>query len=387
MSFQATDKILQSSSEQHVQDSPTRQRIVGIDVARALAIMGMTCIHIFIVVSMFGIESRLIDGLLPVLSGRPATMFMILAGIGISLRCCNKLVDELQAVSSSLRRRGAFFLFVGLLNLVWWDGDILRVYGIGYFVASFFVRATNRILLGMAVSFIVIFLFMLGIFDFERNWNFENLEYQNIWTIQGAFANIFFNGFRAVFPWVGLLFFGMWIGRLDLLDRRVSRKAITLGLAVWAFAEISSAAIVSNVASAYPNLDPELIIALFGTDSLPALPLFLLSSCGLVIAIAFALFQICERWRYNRAITWVAAAGRMAFTWYIVHIAFVLGVAGYCIEIGPISPAAGFVVAAGFCLIMVVVSNWYLKKYASGPLEWLMRRVTDNRAKTDSNKD
>ena len=354
-------------------------RVFGIDVARAVAITGMACIHFLIIVEMFGIESATITQILRLLSGRPATMFMILAGVGIGLRCLDRDRDKTHDISRSLRRRGMFFLLVGMLNVLWWDGDILRVYGVSYLVASFCLQSSNRRILIFALSAVFIFLGLLAIFDFEQNWDFANLSYKNIWTLQGALLNLFFIGFRAVFPWIGLMFLGIWIGRRDLRDRRLANGAIVIGLVIWALAEITSTILVKKMLNAYPELDREIVIALVGTESLPALPLFLLSSGGMMVATIFVCVQICERYRESKMVEWLAAAGRMAFTWYILHIAFVLGFAGICIAFGPLPAVYGPVVSGGFVVLILVVSSWYLKKYKVGPLEWVLRRIADGK--------
>ncbi len=361
-------------------DDRSRQRLLGIDVARAVAIGGMACIHFLIIVTMFGRESALNEQLLKWLSGRPATMFMILAGIGISLRCNHRAAHELRNVRGSLRRRGAFFLVVGLLNVLWWDGDILRVYGIGYIVASFFIQSSGRVLFIMAASCVATFLALFAVLDFERNWDFATLSYQNIWTIQGATLNLFFNGFRAVFPWMGLLFFGMWIGRRDMRDLKLARTAILVGLVIWVLAETTSMLLISEMSKAYPKLDREIVIALVGTESVPALPLFLLSSCGFVVAVVFGLIQVCEKFCDRKIVGWLAASGRMAFTWYILHIGLVLGFAACCVAMGPVPAVYGMVVTVAFMVGMTLVSNWYLRRYRFGPLEWVLRRVADGKA-------
>jgi len=382
------DMLPSSTTNEGVTESPetaslvdrSQRRLLGIDVARAMAIGGMACIHFLIIVTMLSHESEINDQVLKWLSGRPATMFMILAGIGISLRCHHRATSELRDVSGSLRRRGVFFFVVGLLNVLWWDGDILRVYGIGYIVASFFIQSSGRMLLVMAASSVATFMALFAVFDFERNWDFATLSYQNIWTIQGATLNIFFNGFRAVFPWMGLLFFGMWIGRRDLRDRKLARTAIVAGLVIWGLAETASMLLVTELSKAYPKLEREIVVALVGTESLPALPLFLLSSCGIVTAVVFGLIQVCEKFRERKIVVQLAAPGRMAFTWYILHIGLVLGFAVSCVAIGDVPAVYGMIVTLAFVLGMILVSNWYLSSHRFGPLEWFLRRVADGNA-------
>src|SRR5436305_972421 len=72
-------------------------RILGYDVARALAIAGMVLVHFCLVMSTSrGAPSgvaRFIDGL----DGRPAAIFVILAGIGLSLRAGSARAVDLSS--------------------------------------------------------------------------------------------------------------------------------------------------------------------------------------------------------------------------------------------------------------------------------------------------
>jgi uncharacterized membrane protein len=92
-------------------------RLIGIDVARSLAIGGMALVHFVMVLSSNRIDEGTFSWLYERLAGRPAMVFMILAGIGISLRFRN-VSDETVAKSkkSSLFRRGWFFLAVGFFS-------------------------------------------------------------------------------------------------------------------------------------------------------------------------------------------------------------------------------------------------------------------------------
>ena len=58
--------------------------------------------------------------------------------------------------------------------------------------------------------------------DYGKNWDWETMTYHRLWTPGRAVRNLFYDGFRSVFPWTGLLFYGIWLGRLDLRDRAVN---------------------------------------------------------------------------------------------------------------------------------------------------------------------
>jgi uncharacterized protein len=104
----------------------------------------------------------------------------------------------------------------------------------------------------------------------------------------GVFRNIFYDGFRSVFPWTGLLFYGMWLGRLDLRDRTANNRVMVAALVTLVSIEVASRLLLAYFRAHPGEMDAETIQALFGTVSMPPLPLFLLSSVSastLVIAL------------------------------------------------------------------------------------------------------
>lgn len=350
-------------------------RLLGMDVARAIAIGGMALVHF-----AMGLSSHMMDGstwewFFNRLAGRPATVFMVLSGIGISLRFVNKTdVRERSLIRKGLVRRGCFFLVAGFLNLVLWPGDILRVYGIAYLFAAIFAFTDSKRLLAYSVAVVAFFTSLFFFVDFATNWDFETLEYANLWTFQGGMMNLIYNGFRAVLPWIGIMFFGMWIGRFDLRSSKVRRALMACGLIAWVSAETLSFLVVKAALPFVSLDDAEAIVAIFGTESLPPMPLFLASSTGLAIFVITGCIHLCESWRSE---WWMplANSGQLAFTWYIAHIFLVIAAVVAIDMQGNVSLPAAYLVSGGFFVVMCLVSYFYRKRYRHGPLEWALRRV------------
>src|SRR5262249_47600065 len=194
-------------------------RIEGFDLARALAILGMVIVHFSFVMHDDDLPPGPLDTIVELLDGRAAAVFVILAGIGVSLLSRRAVADpDPQALAETrrtLRRRGLVLLVVGFVNLTIFTGDILRVYGISLFVAAELLTATNRRLLDTALSCEIVFLVLFLTIDYSSHWNWDTLEYRRLWTPGGIVRNLFYDGFRSIFPWTGLLLFGMWLGRFD----------------------------------------------------------------------------------------------------------------------------------------------------------------------------
>lgn len=358
--------------------SSERSRIQGYDVARALAILAMIVVHFSLVMAADQQHPFWLANVLEIFDGRATAAFVILAGIGITLSTSKavqsgnlELVDEARR---RLFRRGLVLLILGFLNLAIWPGDILRIYGISLMLATRAITASSRGLLLAAAMFEVGFIVVLCGSDFGKNWDFHTMTYHGLWTRDGIIRNLFFDGFRSVFPWSGVLLFGIWLGRLDLRNTALNLRVLVIATATLVLAELIS---ISSVAylQAHPGaLDGETITALFGTKSMPALPLFLMSSLGAAVALIAICVRLTERfpgWGWFPLV----ATGQMALTWYFTHIIFGLGtiVALDLVTTQPLVVAAGsgllfFVAAAG-------VSVAWKARFQFGPLEGLMRMV------------
>ena len=123
-----------------------------------------------------------------------------------------------------------------------------------------------------------------------------------------------------------------------------------------------------------PESERETLLALVGTDSLPPMPMFLLSSIGFSIALIATCIHLCELLP-SRFWTPLANAGQLAFSWYILHIILVIA-AGVLTDFdGDVSMLVSYLVSASFFLVMCVTSVLYRLWFRHGPLEWGLRTL------------
>jgi len=359
-------------------------RIIGLDLARSLAILGMCVVHFTLVMSSACTEPAWLVNLLALLDGRAAALFVVLAGIGVSLRSqrARQADDQhlLTMLRRSLCRRGVLLLFLGFLNLLIWQGDILRVYGVSMFIAAALLGASDRLLLLTAMAFIAGFLALFVGIDYSMNWDWESLTYHGLWQPQGLARNLFYDGFRSVFPWTGLFLLGMWLGHRDWSDLTFRRRILIFALIMNLATEGLSRGLISYFTANPSGMDAQTIRALFGTESIPPLPLFLCTAVSFAIVIIACCLWIAERFAAAWLIRALAATGQMALTWYISHI--VLGL-GFVVLWGWTEDQPLFVsisAAFGFFSLSMLVSHAWRSMGRPGPLEWLLRRITDQRA-------
>jgi uncharacterized protein len=114
--------------------------------------------------------------------------------------------------------------------------------------------------------------------------------------------------------------------------------------------------------------------ALFGTQSMPALPLFLLAAGGTAVFVIAACVRILDVWP-GRGWNPLIATGQMALTWYLVHIVLGLGtIVALGLESSTTLPVATLT-GVGFYATAALVSWLWKLRFRHGALEWLMRKV------------
>lgn len=106
-------------------------RIIGFDLARAYAILGMYIVNFNLVFSLTN-ESD-IGQFLQLFNGNSAALFVSLSGMGVALlsNSKGKLPAQRRRIRGIIIKRSWFLVGAGLLLSTWWPADILHFYG-GY---------------------------------------------------------------------------------------------------------------------------------------------------------------------------------------------------------------------------------------------------------------
>ena len=184
------------------------ERILGYDVARSLAMLGMIVVHFGLVMAADATRPAWSAMIMHLLDGRAAATFVVLAGVGLTLTVPpGGRRPTIPARSPRCGRRSSaaacFLLAMGFVNLVIWPGDILRVYGVSLIVAAGLITASDRRLLVVAFGFILGFLILLLVVDYETNWDWSTLTYHGLWTLRARSATSSTTAFAACSPGPG----------------------------------------------------------------------------------------------------------------------------------------------------------------------------------------
>ncbi|WP_110182778.1 heparan-alpha-glucosaminide N-acetyltransferase domain-containing protein [Nocardioides solisilvae] len=219
-----------------------RPRLVGIDVARALALLGMVATHV--------LEPRTPSGDLAfaqaVAGGRASALFAVLAGLSIALTTGRRRPPrgrERVAASVGLVVRAGLVALVGLAlaDLDSGIAVILTYYGLLFVCALPFLGLGARPLLAWAAAWAVlapVASHLLRPLAPERGWSSPSFD--QLAEPGPLLAELFLTGYYPVLPWVAYLLAGMALGRADLGRRRVAASVAAAGALLATVAAVAS---------------------------------------------------------------------------------------------------------------------------------------------------
>ncbi len=356
------------------------RRIIGYDLARALAVFGMVAVNFKIAMGAGQGEPAWLVKLMGVFEGRAAALFVVLAGVGLSLLSRTGRVQNDRARLARDRRallKRALFLFaVGLLYTPIWPADILHFYGVYIALAAFLLAAPTGRLWLIAGSLAMAFCALLLAFDYERGWDWTTLSYKGFWTPAGMVRHLFFNGFHPVVPWMAFLVLGMILGRQDMASPTTRRRVFLWGAGAAVMAELLSALLVNGLAMGASPEDRQLIAAVFGTEPMPPTPLYLIAAGGAACAVTAAAVAVGERFGRSVWVRPLVSTGQLALTLYVAHVVLGMGVLETIGRLENQTPAFSAMASAVFCAVSVAFAHAWRSRFRRGPLEAAMRALT-----------
>lgn len=339
------------------------RRLNGLDAARALAIIGMLAVNV-------GPRKEDDQTALAVLlydlpHGRASILFMILAGIGMSLMTRKARLYGAAMPWKTIIWRAALLIVGGLaLQLLEHDiSVILTYYGVLFMCGLPLLRAPTWLvsIIGL-VSLIAGPLIWLGLQQYSST-TFDFLAPSLSdpgWTMVHA---TLLTGAYPLVVWLAPFCFGLVLGRGRLADRDVQYQLIGWGLAAMIVPIGQSMTLIAFLG------EPA---ASYGWDQLrlvephSQMPLWLISSSGSAVVIIGLLLRGTS-WVVTR-LSWLVSAGRLSLTIYVAHL-FVLA---WLVRPGPDSLLEGVIVSAIMSIGFVLAAHLWWRSLGTGPLERLL---------------
>lgn len=356
-----------------------KHRVTGFDLARALAIFGMVIVNFKIAMNAYTGNQWLIN-FTHLFEGRASALFVILAGVGITFMT-NKVRVSSDSISISkgrisLIKRGLLLIFIGLLYTPVWEADILHFYGFYFLIASVVFMFNDRVLLLVSIVVMLVFPCLMLFFNYEQNWNWVSLTYENFWSLDGMVRHIVFNGFHPIFPWAAFLIFGMWLGRQDLSQKAIRKRLLlvsvmSLGIIEGLFYIIRLTFSDDTVL----KMTNDEVGFLFSTSIIPPLPQYIISAGSSAVIVLIGCLYFSDKFPESKLHKWLCQTGQLSLTLYVAHVILGMGILEYMGLLVNQTINFSLLSALIFCIFGVVFSVIWLKYFKTGPLEWLFRKV------------
>lgn len=402
----------ESSSSAALAPLPAVERVELMDVLRGVALFGVFLVNFiqFASVNVMSTEAQalslptapldltLYDVLGWLFFDKANSLFAFLFGLSFYLQ-----MQRLEARGADFDtlyfRRLCVLLLIGVLHLfLLWPWDILHIYALGGLVLLFMRDVSNRDLLAYGVICAVVGRAMqktLTEFTGLGSWTGETGKYEEAavlvrqqlsvsgdylgivrnffdWTVIDYFANGLIVGW--FFYALGRLLIGAWVGRHGWITRareflpqwrRVARWTLPLGLVLEGAATLlRESPLLREVSRGYFLGD---LVHLF------AVPIL---ATGYIAGLV-TLYHGPIGSRLLAPFAWI---GRMALTNYLAQ-SFVIALVLF--GVGPGLALAGKVGTTALVGIVVAVyaaqfmlSRWWLRRFAFGPVEWVWRALT-----------
>jgi uncharacterized protein len=340
--------------------------------------------------------SRAAQGIVDLfIQGKFITLFAFMFGIGFAIQMERADRSGMTSRLFYVRRLAILFLFGALhFVFVWW-GDILAPYALMGFLLMLFRKRSQKALLRWS-AVLYAWPMLLASLMFAGHVAGAQIpmpppttpaELQRIIGVyaSGSYGAIVGQNLKELpFVMFGLIFFyprvlgifllGLWVWRAGIIRELPSKTALLLRCqkhGLWIGLLFNALAVALNEIF-HPNpLAPSavgLLIALSLTVGVPAGSLFYASTVAL----------LWEKIQWRARLRPFAAVGRTALSNYLLQslvcttLYYSWGFGLY----GRVNPLLGFVPTVAIYAAQVALSVWWLRHFASGPMEWLWRRLT-----------
>jgi uncharacterized membrane protein len=351
-----------------------RSRLRGIDVARGIAIIGMVMVHI-------GPQDLPDGGVVGAAyrspHGRASILFIVLAGIGVSLLTASRhgAADDiagspsrrwLQAAAPRLWWRALVLLPIGLAlqSLPVNVAVILQYYAVYYVVASGVMRLGDRAVLAIAAASATLGpVVLVWLHRAVPTWFQPGVpQWHDVARIA---RDILVTGYYPVIVWTAPLAIGIWIGRRDLRDAGTTRGLVIGGALAAAAGFVVSDVLVGALGSATSEGDWRQLAMIEPHNEMP---LWAVTSTGIATAIVAGCLQVA-RW-LPRVVWPMVAFGQLAFSVYVLHVLVLAWWPEWLIR-EEFVPA--WISVARFALVSVALATAYRTVATRGPFEVLLR--------------
>ncbi|MCF1506662.1 DUF418 domain-containing protein [Streptomyces glomeratus] len=379
------DGVRQSGARESAR--PSTGRLVGVDLARGLAVFGMFAAHVGPDPSRGGVVGFLME----LAHGRSSALFALLAGFAVVLITGRQVPKTGRAGRQAVAKviiRAVILLAVGsALTMSGTPVDvILAFYGLYFLLVLPLYRLGAGPLAALAAGTALVF---------------PQLLYVLTPLVGGApraagepdgLVSLLFTGSYPALTWIPFVLAGMAVARLDLASAAVRARIAVTGVVLavvgyagsWLALHLVPGALDAIAASGsdgaalsawwsdragYPTGDTAAWLLAASPHSETTLSIVANTGVAItVLAACLAAMDVLPRLR--RAATPVIAVGSMSLSAYVAHLVAIRLLDIEELPGSPLHVLLGFIVAVG------VFATVWSRFFRRGPLEWLMSGAT-----------
>jgi len=394
-----------TDSDHHVAPTHSQERIKTVDILRGFALVGVVLANFQRFVSWDvpagSLDAAAVWAVEHLISGKFYRLFAFLFGLGFALQMSRLEARGVRFVPLYLRRLGILFIIGVLHGVLFLPSDILTLFAQFGVLLLIIRNVSNRSLVIIAVGCLLasnIYYYVSTDFaDFrqvaveqevpsEQQQLDEEVETERV-RLEGSYGEVvawnarhfweWRSGIRSLLATLGeefLMFLcGLYVGRCHLVEksqehRSFIRRAMlwSLGIGLIAYPIFQW---LSSVDShpVYGHLAVSVRVVM--RDIQPA---------ALALFYAAALVLLLDREGWKQRLQPLAQFGRMALTNYMATSVIVTTLFldyGFGLY-GKVSVISGLGIAATACALMIVISNWWMRRHLFGPAEWVWRSLT-----------
>jgi uncharacterized protein len=366
------------------------ERIHILDILRGFAVFGILAVNIGgfaspaffpgYIAPQWAWYDKLAETLMLFLAeGKFYTIFSFLFGLGFSVQLARAEAKGKDVRSFYPRRLWVLFGLGLLHTLLFWIGDILRLYALLGFALLAFRNRTNRTLTIWAVVFLLIGFLILGAVGGPRNDGGEIPGMDIIGMARQTYNSnsflsvVIFQVFAGIISFfaiaiiqggtvMALFLLGLLAGRTKFFEHLAENQTTLKKIILWGLL----AGLGFNTLFVFAS-NPWLVSLGF-TLGAPALAAVYISGLSL----------LSLKESGAKLLAPISKVGRMALSNYVMQsILCSLIFNGYGLGLyEKIGPAGLWGVTFAIYLCQIPLSSWWLSRFQFGPLEWLWRSLT-----------
>lgn len=372
-------------------------RLLGVDLARGLAVFGMYAAHVGPDPSQGGVTGHLME----LAHGRASALFAFLAGFSIMLITGRRTPKTgragRQAVAKVVIRALVLLVLGTALTLTGSPVEvILAFYGLYFLLVLPLYRLGARPLAIIAAAGALVLPQVLYVVQGALS-SGENGGPGGVWAWPAdadGIVSLLFTGSYPALTWIPFVVVGMAVARLDLAATAVRVRLAITGVALAVLGYGGSWSALHLVPGAMPAIDAsgwgeggsaasawwsdtwgyptgDTPAALLVASPHSETTLSVIASTGVAIAVLVGCLAAVDAFpRFRRLARPVIAVGAMSLTAYVFHV---VGIHFLGIEELPGSPPR---VLLGFVVAVSVLATLWSRFFRRGPLEWLLGQAT-----------